>query len=157
MEGITLAALEEELAANLENQEVERLVRKSVEEMEHYKRVDRRLIDTLELNGVAAWMCKDHSTTKLCVRKFTSNRRALDLRDYGNPLTWDAIKRELTMYSFKEDEQNIRDKIASHAQDLEILAEVAAFIKTKNTKNFDMWRITRDIQHVIRNSQPRTV
>jgi hypothetical protein len=153
MEKVTLAQLHTNLEENLTQQEIERIVLETVNEMKHYQQVNKRFTDKLTEKGLNAYIIKEHNTDKLYVGMYVGpNHYRLDMRDYGQKLSWKVIIKDLERYKLKEEKARILEKIDSHAQDVTTLREILAFIESKPMKNFDLWRIISDMKDAIQYS-----
>ena len=150
MNAITKQQLEASIKEYQIQQEIEVDIRKVVEEMKHYKQVNKRFVDRLQELGYHAWMQKDY-WHQISVSK---DNIAIELREYNADLTWEKIINQLDKSNFKEWEEKYRERLAHFDSDVEQLRGLLATItETKgNLKCFDLWKMERDLQDLIRNS-----
>ena len=143
---VTLKQLQEELNKCKEQQELCKIILETIEEMKHYKRVDKRFTDNLEHKNITAYICNETHQSKIVFYFKQRDSSRLEVCLYREKFTWEKIKEQLAQYWLKETEQILIEKIACHAQDIEILECIHQFIASKSVKNFDLHRILMDLE-----------
>ncbi len=164
MEGIKKEKLIEYIEQFREQQLIEADIRKVVEQMKHHKQVNKKFTDKLQELGYHVYIVREYSHKLRVTRQYKhisaegdhwGKQFSVEIYSYGESLTWDSILKQLDRCSFKQQEEQYKNRLENHDKEVSGLKEVLAYLqeKEKIIEGFHFYQLIHKVKDAIRDSQ----
>lgn len=134
----------------------------TVQEFEHYAKVNKRFIDKLKEKGYWAYIAKEtYSTTLTISHSLEYNKYKCEFRYYIShlgdniSLTWDGIKEECKRHSFEERLKKARERLDVIDSEIIEFEEFINYIKSKKFKCFDSDNRVWDMENALKEAKEK--